>query len=157
MPKKIKYYLDTTVFNFKFADDDPSKRKSTERFFQDLTKIVEEIFVSDVVLREIEGAEEPKKSLLKNLVKDTNPILLEVTSEVVELAERYITEGIIPKKYRDDALHIAVAVVNEIDALVSWNLEHIVKLRTRREVNGVNKLLGYHEIEICTPEEVIEI
>lgn len=155
--KKIKYYLDTTVFNFKFTDDDPSKRKSTEKFFHDLPEIAEDTFISDVVLREIEEAEEPKKSLLKDLVRDTNPVLLEVTSEVVSLAERYIAEGIIPENYRDDALHIAVAVVNEIDAIISWNLEHIVKLKTRREVNGINKLLGYHEIEICTPEEVIEI
>jgi len=39
---------------------------------------------------------------------------------------------------------------------VSWNLTHIVKLRTKLEVNGINKTQGYKEIEICTPEEVIE-
>jgi hypothetical protein len=82
--------------------------------------------------------------------------LLEVDIETEELAERYIKEGIIPIRYRGDALHIAVAVINGVDVIVSWNFEHIVKLKTRVMVNGVNKLLGYHEIEICSPEEVVQ-
>lgn len=36
-----------------------------------------------------------------------------------------------------------------------WNMEHMVKLKTRREVRAVNILEGYREIEICTPQEVI--
>lgn len=47
-------------------------------------------------------------------------------------------------------------MINGIEAIVSWNFEHIVKLKTRVMVNGVNRLLGYHEIEICSPEEVVE-
>ena len=72
------------------------------------------------------------------------------------MADRYIKERIIPQGYRSDAIHIAVAVINGIDAIVSWNFEHIVKLKTRVMVNGINRLLGYHEIEICSPEEVVE-
>ena len=74
----------------------------------------------------------------------------------MELSERYISEGIIPERFGSDAIHIAIAVSNGIDAIVSWNFNHIVKLKTRIMVNGVNRLLGYHEIEICSPEEVIE-
>jgi len=55
------------------------------------------------------------------------------------------------------ALHIAMAVINGIEAIISWNFEHIVKLKTRIMVNGINRLLGYHEIEICSPEEVVEL
>ncbi|MFQ3675573.1 MAG: hypothetical protein SNJ64_03415, partial [Endomicrobiia bacterium] len=44
---------------------------------------------------------------------------------------KYILENIIPSKYRNDALHIAIAVVNDSDVVVSWNLEHIVKLKTK--------------------------
>lgn len=48
-------------------------------------------------------------------------------------------------------------VINGIEAIISWNFEHIVKLKTRIMVNGINRLLGYHEIEICSPEEVVEL
>ncbi|MCL5674510.1 MAG: hypothetical protein M1501_02030 [Candidatus Omnitrophica bacterium] len=75
--------------------------------------------------------------------------------ETEKLAQRYVDVFIIPEKYRNDAVHIAVAVVNDLDVVISWNLEHMVKMRTRIEVNGINKLEGYHEIEISTPEEAI--
>jgi len=72
-------------------------------------------------------------------------------SEIKALAEEYIVKGVIPVKYFEDALHIAVATVNSLDILISWNFEHIVKLKTKREVNVINVLLGYGEIEIIEP------
>ena len=56
----------------------------------------------------------------------------------------------------DDALHIAVASVNNLDVIVNWNFTHIVKLKTRREVAVINTLMGYKPIEICSPQEVVE-
>lgn len=88
------------------------------------------------------------------MLRRVSPLLLEIDNEAEELAERYLREGIIPERYRGDALHIAVAVVNEIEVIISWNFEHIVKLKTRTMVNGANRLLGYSDIEICSPEEV---
>ena len=44
--------------------------------------------------------------------------------------------------------------MHERDLLVSWNFEHLVKLKTRVGVNAVNRLVGYREIEIVSPEEV---
>lgn len=155
--KKIKYYLDTTIFNFVFAEGDTEKKDITLKLFKDLFLIADGIYISDEVIREISRAPEPRKSQLEGLVRETNPLLLEVDLEAEELAERYIKEGIIPERYRSDALHIAVAVINGIEVIVSWNFEHIVKLKTRVMVNGVNRLLGYQEIEICSPEEVIEL
>ncbi|MFZ6016982.1 MAG: PIN domain-containing protein [Nitrospirota bacterium] len=155
--KKIKYYLDTTIFNFVFAEGDAEKKDVTLKLFRDLPLIAEGIYISDEVIREVSRAPEPRKSQLEGLLREINPLLLEADLEAEELAERYIKEGIIPERYRGDALHIAVAVVNGIDAIVSWNFEHIVKLKTRVMVKGVNRLLGYHEIEICSPEEVIEL
>jgi len=154
--KKIKYYLDTTIFNFVFAEGDAEKKDFTVKLFKDLPSIADGIYISDEVVREISRAPEPRKSQLVGLLRETNPLLLEVDIEAEELAERYVKEGIIPERYRSDALHIAIAVTNGIEVIVSWNFEHIVKLKTRVMVNGINRLLGYHEIEICSPEEVIE-
>ncbi len=155
--KKIKYYLDTTIFNFIFAEGDAEKKDITVKLFKDLPLLSDGIYISDEVIREVSRAPEPRKSQLEGLIRETNPLLLEIDLEVEELSERYIKEGIIPEKYRSDAIHIAVAVINEIDVIVSWNFEHIVKLKTRVMVDGVSKLLGYREIEICSPEEVVEL
>ena len=154
--KKIKYYLDTTVFNFVFAEVDSGKKEVTQKLFRDFPLIAEGIYISSEVIREISRAPEPRRSDLEGLLRETSPFLLEVDMETQELAERYVKEGIIPVKYRSDAIHIAVAVINGIEVIVSWNFDHIVKLKTRLMVNGINRLSGYHEIEICSPEEVVE-
>jgi len=60
---------------------------------------------------------------------------LSVDEDVLELAKRYIAEGIIPERYEDDALHIAVASINNLDAIISWNFAHIVKLKTKKELS----------------------
>ena len=155
--KKIKYYLDTTIFNFVFAEGDTEKKDITVKLFKDLPSISNGIYISDEVIREINRAPEPRKSQLVGQLEETNPLLLEVDIEAEGLAVRYVKERIIPERYRSDAVHIAVAVVNGIEVIVSWNFDHIVKLKTRVMVNGINRLLGYHEIEICSPEEVIEL
>lgn len=92
-----------------------------------------------------------------DLIKKHKPNMLPVDDETKDLANKYVSEGVIPEKYIADALHIAVASINNMDAIISWNFRHIVKLKTKTEVTGVNKLLGYKEIEICSPEEVIEL
>jgi hypothetical protein len=65
-------------------------------------------------------------------------------------------QKIVSKKYEDDALHIAIATVLEVDVLVSWNFKHIVNLDKIRKFNAVNLLYGYKTIEIRSPREVIE-
>ena len=41
------------------------------------------------------------------------------------------------------------------NAIVSWNFKHMVKLKTILAVNGINKYMGYGEIEILTPEAIV--
>jgi len=155
--KKIRCYLDTSVLNFFFAEDDIAKRDITIKFFDQLHIIADQVCISDEVITEINQAPESIRIQLDGLVNKIEPILLEINIEVEELADRYIKEGIIPEKYRRDAIHLAVAVINEIELVVSWNFSHIVKRKTRVMVNGINRLLGYREIEICSPEEVSEL
>jgi hypothetical protein len=71
------------------------------------------------------------------------------------LADEYIRHGAIPEDYPEDALHIAIASVNGMDCLLSWNYEHLVRIKTRRIVSMVNTSLGYPYIDIVTPAEVI--
>ena len=74
--------------------------------------------------------------------------------EASKLAKIYVSGGIIPERFLNDALHIAIASVNGIDTVVSWNLEHIVKIKTMIGVNKINLDRGYKQIFIVTPEEV---
>lgn len=150
--KKIKLYLDTSVPSFLFADDSPEKKDATIQFWDILKIGIYDIVISDLLLIEISRSKVPSPEELENKLSDIIFEIISVTEDVYSLAQKYINEEIIPFKYQDDALHIALATYNEADALISWNFKHIVKLKTIRGVNGVNRMLGFKEIEILTPQ-----
>jgi hypothetical protein len=81
--------------------------------------------------------------------------VLPLTDDVEWLAIEYVRCGPIPEGYHEDAYHIAIAVINDIDYLLSWNFKHIVRKKTRDIVRMVNTLNGYRQIEIMTPAELL--
>ena len=78
------------------------------------------------------------------------------TDKSNRLAERYIAEGIVGKANINDSRHVALAAVAGVDVLVSFNCTHIVKLNRIHKYNAINVLYGYSQIEIRTPDEVIQ-
>ncbi len=78
-----------------------------------------------------------------------------LTDEAYTLAEEYLAKNVIPKKVRPDAQHIAICAVNSIGVLVSWNLKHIVNLRTKLMVKEINTKMGYINPSIVRPDEVL--
>ena len=78
------------------------------------------------------------------------------SAEADRIAGIYIARGIIPAKFTDDARHIATAVVNNIDFVVSYNQGHIVKTKTMIGAGFVNLREGLKQIGLSTPTEVLE-
>ena len=154
--KKLKLYLDTSVLSFAIATDVPAERQITLKLFEEVNQGKHEVFISDVVIKEINRAPEPILTSLKALISELNAVVLLSNEDAQSLAKKYVEHDIIPNKHGDDALHIAVASVNDLDVIVSWNFSHIVKVKTKKEVTGINLLMGYKEIEIYSPKEVIE-
>ncbi len=153
--RKLKLYIETSTWNFFFADDAPREMDVTKEFFDLIQKGCYEVYISDVVLDEIRDAPETKKDQLLGLVEKCNPIEIEVTSEAKDLAAKYIEKKIVPEKKENDALHVAIATVNEVDAIVSWNYRHLANLRKTELFNAANLEEGYlKRIEIVTPMEV---
>ena len=153
--RKLKLYLDTSVWNFYFADDAPEKRDVTKDFIDLVRQEQYEVFISAVVVKEINDAPEPKRAQLVGLIKSCPVVELEITEAVDELAKSYIARGILSEKKEDDALHVAIATATEMDALVSWNFQHLANLRKSELFNGVNLERGYTKrLEMVTPMEV---
>ena len=153
--KTPRLYLETSVWNFYFADDAPEKKETTLRFFDKIKKDEYEIFISDIVVEEIGRASDIKRNMLLNVIKDYEPNRLIINEEVVELARSYISEGILPREKIEDATHAAVATIFEMDALISWNLRHLANLKKMEMINVVNMKKGYYKrLELITPMEV---
>ena len=80
------------------------------------------------MLSEIDRADEAKKWQLMQLIKECNPQMLDITQEAVDLSKEYISQRIIPEAKVEDALHVAVASVYEMDAVITWNNRHLANL-----------------------------
>ena len=109
--------------------------------------------ISALVLAEIHDTPDAdKRRRLEALVQSF--VVLPITPEGETLADEYVSRGVVREKFRDDALHVAIAVTHQIPLLASWNFKHLVKLQVRRQINLINAILGYGQIEIVSPPEL---
>ena len=76
--------------------------------------------------------------------------------EIAEnLAEQYIKNRVVTVKHLVDAQHIAIATIERVDVLVSWNFKQIVNLNRIHLFNSVNLKFGFPMLEIRSPREVL--
>ena len=154
--KKFKLYLETSVWNFVFADDAPELRDLTLQFFDMVKRQVYDVYISDLVIFEIGKASGKKKEQLMGVIEQYQPTVLESNPVAQDLADRYLEAKIVPAKKKEDALHVAIATLGEMDAVVSWNFEHLANLRKSEIFYAVSVMNGYHRrVEIITPMEVL--
>ena len=153
--RKQKVYLETTLFNYYF-DETRNAQPVTIAFFEAVGSGQFEGYTSIYAYNELDKAPEPHRSNMLNLIEKYHITVLDTSDEVIRLAEKYIINSIIPKKKRIDALHIAIASVNELDIILSYNFKHINKLKTKTLIPAINLLSSYQEIAIAQPEEVID-
>ena len=82
--------------------------------------------------------------------------LLDATPNAEDLANALIKAGSIPRQAADDAAHIAIAVTNGVDFLVTWSFRHIANASMRARIEQVCRQEGYEPPVICTPNELME-
>jgi len=155
--KKLKVYLDTSVINFLFADDAPEFKSITIDFFE-LHIDKYDVFISDIVVFEINKTTALKhRERLLNVV-DQYPIRilsLNDQEEIERIANLYINEGVIPPSKFEDALHLAISSVYEMDILLSWNFKHLANIKKQQLVNSINEREGYtKKLNLLSPLEV---
>jgi len=152
MKRKLRVYLDTSVISALFDERNPERKSLTEAFFKEIGNI--ETFISEITIAEIERTPDTE---LRNKMREavTQFSSLPLSNEVEWLANQYIHNDVVPESYPEDAYHIAIAVIYEVDYLLSWNFKHIVRRKTRDIVRMVNTLNNLRQIEIMTPAELL--
>ena len=156
--KQLKIYLDTSVINFLFADDAPDFKKITEDFFENYVKLEKYlVYVSDVVIKEIEKTnDKTKRTKLLQVISDYKLRILTLNEEGDRLANIYIKKKVIPVKKLEDAEHIAIATINQMDILLSWNFKHLANINKQILVKAINELEGYfYPLFLTNPMEVL--
>ncbi|MBU1209130.1 MAG: PIN domain-containing protein [Proteobacteria bacterium] len=150
--KKETLYLDTSVPSAYYDERAKDRKEATVRFWKEVLPNYQG-YISEITVEELEDTKDlALRKKLKKLIKSFKE--LKINEEIRDLAKVYIGKEIFPERYVDDALHVAIASFYEISYLVSWNFEHLVKVKTRKWVNSVNILEGFKEIEIVSPQEL---
>jgi len=127
------------------------RKEATSLFFQE-TAPKHEVFISELVVGEIEATpDNAHRTRLLNSVKNLS--VLSVSVEAEKLADEYLKYIKIPKA---DAIHIAISTVEGVDYLVTWNMEHMAKERTRRIVDNINFLCELSRLYIVTPKDFFD-
>jgi predicted nucleic acid-binding protein len=147
--------LETSVFNFYF-DKDRDGHDDTVRLFDAISAGMYEGYTSEYTEIELRRTSEPKRSDMLALIKKYNLTIFKIVDESERMADLYVQNGVIPFKYRTDAAHIAIASINGLDCVISFNYQHINKLKTKRMTENINLIEGYKGVTICTPMEVLE-
>lgn len=146
-----RIYIDTSVIGGCF---DNEFEKYSNQLFEEFISGEKRLVISDLVLFELEGAPENVKEVLNKVTEDNIEYVF-INEESVSLANAYLKEGVIAENSLSDARHIAIATVEKVDVLVSWNFKHIVNLNRIHLINSVNLKLGYPMLEIRSPMEVL--
>lgn len=147
----MRFYLDTSVFGG-FYDEE--FEADTQRLFAEIATGRFSIVVSDVTTQELLEAPDIVRNLLAR-VPLANLDIVTPSDEALALAERYVQEGALTEKFISDAQHIAVATIERVDSLVSWNFRHMVNFFRIRQYNAINLKNGYSLIDIRSPREVV--
>ena len=156
---KAKVYIETTVISYLTAR--PSRdvviaghQKITRDWWQtDRNKF--DLMASQLVVREASAGD--PQAAKERLEKLTTLSLLEVTEEAMTLAQELLTTGAVPEKAAEDALHLAIAVTNGVEYLLTWNCKHLANATMRTKIEDVCRAAGYEPVIICTPEELLEV
>jgi predicted nucleic acid-binding protein len=153
--KKLRVYLDTSVISHLDAPDVPDKEADTRRLWEDIRAGKYEVFISPVVVNEIEACYEAKRETLKRYLTEIDYSIVAIDDKAFDIASRFVDLGILRQKSFDDCQHIAAAIISGCDIIVSWNFKHIVNHKTTMGVKAITALEGYNDLLIYAPSSLI--
>jgi hypothetical protein len=148
---KQRIYIDTSVVGGYF---DEEFKEATQLLFDRFEKHEIIFVVSDLLDLELLNAPPNVRDLLHNYSADKFQ-RIELTEEAILLADAYIAEKVVGQTSLEDCRHIALATINRVDVLASWNFKHIVNLDRIKGYNSVNLRNGYPMIEIRSPKDLV--
>lgn len=153
---KKSVYIETSVISYLTArvprDIVSAARQRLTQGWWDFCRNEFDLFVSRVVLKEISSGDQNAAARRLDVVQGLT--IVELSEDVFALADELMNKGALPAKAREDAIHIALASVYEMDFLLTWNCKHIDNPLMKPVIRSVCAQMGYTCPEICTPEEL---
>lgn len=155
--KKKKVYLETSIVSYYTARPNrdliiTARQEITHELWPILQKKYD-LYVSALVIQEASRGD--KEAANKRLQAISHIPVLEITEKVRTVAQKLMKEKAVSPEFEEDALHIAVASVNGMDFLLTWNFSHINNALKKSKIIIAIENRGFIPPEICSPEELL--
>jgi len=155
---KPKVYVETTIASYlpgrATRDLMIAARQEETRALWPRLKCDFDTYISALVFEEAGcGNEEQARKRLAAI--EPFPVL-DVDQEARDLAALLLADRAVPQEFPEDAMHIAVAAVNGIEILLTWNFAHINNPFKKMLIRQTVENAGYRCPEICSPDELME-
>ena len=155
---KPKAYIETSILSYLTARPSSDVRVLANQVvtidWWENRRLDFDLFVSEFVVAEAALGDPQAASRRLEVIESIAE--LEATEAVRELGKALNSEGAIPQQAEVDAYHVAVAAVNAMDYLLTWNCTHIANAAMRSKIDSVCRNHGYEPPVICTPQELME-
>lgn len=153
-----KAYIETSVISYLTArpsrDALASGHQELTRQWWERRRARFELFVSELVVQEA-GRGDPAAARARLEMIAQYPVL-RINQVARNLADSILQKAVLPSKAAADALHIALAAVNGMAFLLTWNCTHIANGFVLQSVNVLCQEAGFDPPIVCTPEELME-
>lgn len=154
---KIKIYIETTVVSYYTAPFSrdlviAGHQQATRDFWMKAGKDFEAC-ISALVIKEAGRGDNVQAKKRLDVIASFS--VLDINAEAESLAGCIVAGGGISDKFPEDALHIAIAAVNGINVIVTWNFAHLNNPFTRMMIRQIVENEGYICPEIVSPDELL--
>ena len=154
---KPRVYLETTIVSYQ------TSRPSRDLVVAAHQQVTQEwwnrriadfsLYVSELVLEEAAKGDPGAARRRLNLLKSAG--VLAIDEEALALAQVIVKSGCMPEAAGADALHVAIAAVNGMDYLLTWNCTHINNAEILTKLERACSNSGYRCPVVCTPEQLL--
>jgi len=155
---KSKVYIETTIVSYLTSRTSNDLRLMANRDvtieWWDNCRSKFDLYVSEYVVVEAVRGDPDAASRRMSVIDAIDDLVANESAK--ELARLLIEKGALPPHSEMDAFHVAVATVNGMDYLLTWNCKHIANAVMRPVIERVCRQYGYEPPVICTPLELME-
>ncbi|MEI6451693.1 MAG: type II toxin-antitoxin system VapC family toxin [Actinomycetes bacterium] len=155
---KAKVYVETSVISYLTARPNNDIRAMANQNvtieWWETQRLNFDLLISEFVVAEASIGD--PDAVKRRLAAIADIMELQATEEVRVLGQQLIRCNALPENAEVDAYHVAIATVNGIDYLLTWNCAHIANAHTRPRIEAACRALGYEPPIICTPQELTE-
>lgn len=149
-----RVYLETSFLSACVSDREDAasqfRRRESRRWWAQ-QRVLHQLFVSPEVSRELSSEGFRRSDAALALVGEA--ALLPVSAESRGLARIFVRERVMPgPEETGDALHVAIAAMEGMDIMLSWNVRHLANRNKVAHLREVCRRVGLVPPEILTPD-----